>query len=117
MQGRLTLSAPHHKTVRKTKHPINFTLPQGRLNTLLIVYTSTARDLLCMDKEQPHLFLTVTGKPFSDATFSNWFKETCKTVPGAPIFTPNLMRTTFVEHVLLKKRNLLTLSSSFFVRE
>jgi hypothetical protein len=96
----ITFHAPHHKTEHRGFAPIEFKLPEGELTDLLLLHIEEGHKLLTQatGDECVSLFVTRTGKPFSDSNFTQyWDKVMTSAPPELSYFPPVLARTVFVE--------------------
>ena len=100
--------SPHHKNDRRTPIAIEYTIPEGPLRDMLLLYISKGHEALvgglCKGNVQPYMFMSGYGFHFNDATFGHWWTMVLdgKWLPGLgsfPKFCPRLGRNIYVEHV------------------
>ena len=94
----LRFIAPHHKTDRRGFAAIQIDLPGGIFTKLLLIHIDHGHKVLTQGTGDymPYLFSTRSGKPFSTANFTQYWKAIMKTAVGVPYFAPSLARTSFV---------------------
>ena len=91
--------APHHKTDRRGFAAIQIDLPEGIFTKLLLIHIDHGHKVLTQGTGEymPYLFATRSGRPFSTANFTQYWKAIMKTAVGVPYFAPSLARTCFVD--------------------